>query len=196
MMQPTFDLSGYKNRIRRRYKGIRAAMDPRKKAEKDSRIRKRLCGLSAYKAAGTILCFVSTPSEIDTHEFIRIALAQGKTVAVPYCVAGTRDMEFYRINSLKELQLRTFGIMEPIPSPENKIDAFADSICILPGLVFDSRGHRLGYGAGYYDRFLAGRYSGIVVGICYAQCVKKHLPTDQNDIPCDWLVTEWRAFPV
>lgn len=191
MRQRTFDIRTYKRRLRERYKEKRREMKPGFKAYCDGRI---LCGvlaLSKYRAAKTVLCYVSTPIEVNTHKLIEKALAQGKAVAVPYCVSGSRDMDFYYIESISHLRPRTLNVPEPDPDTCEKVTDFSDSVCILPGLAFDERGFRLGYGGGYYDRFLSGAYkNGTTVGICYSPCVRRELVNGRYDVPCDYLVTD------
>ncbi len=95
--------------MREQYKEYRRKMDPERKAAFDAAIRKRVTSLWQYKRNDLLLAYVSTPIEVDTHGIIRTALEDGKCVAVPRCVPGTRQMEFYRIKSLEDLVPGTFG---------------------------------------------------------------------------------------
>lgn len=185
-----FDVREYKRNLRERGKKIRLAIPPLKKQEKDEKIRARVMNLPEYKACKTVLCYVSTKAEVDTHKLIESVIADGKTVGVPYCVEGTRDMRFYKIGSINELKPRTFGVLEPDPEESRLIVDFSDSICVLPGLAFDMAGFRLGYGGGYYDRFLSRNYSGVTVGICYSECTLTSLRHGRYDMACDMLVTD------
>ena len=121
---------------------------------------------------------------------IQEALRQGKRVVVPYCIPGTRQMEFYYIRSMEEdLEPGAFGVWEPKTSQCEKLTDDKNSICIVPGLSFDYDGFRLGYGKGYYDRFLC-KYLGVTVGICYTSCIKQQLPHGYYDVPVKLLITE------
>ena len=114
----------------------------------DRQITDRICSLYQYREAQTLLCYVSKPIEVDTIPLIQRALADGKQVACPRCVEGTRQMEFYRIHSLEDLEKRTFGVLEPkVPGCE-KLTDFTGSLCIVPALMYDLKGYRLGYGGG------------------------------------------------
>lgn len=185
-----FDVRQYKKDLRSRYKRVRDAIPPEKKAEKDSKILERLLNLPEYKNCDTLLCYVSMQSEVDTRKLIELSLAAGKRVAVPRCVGNSREMDFYRINSLNELSPRTFGVLEPPESAERLVGDFSRGLCVLPGLVFDMQGYRLGYGGGYYDRFLSSKFSGPTAGICYSECTLTSIKHGRYDVRCGVLVTE------
>lgn len=193
MKSRPYDIRIYKRKLRDRYKDVRRRMEPDKKRVCDARIKGRVLHLPEYRSCKTLLCFVSTAIEVDTHRLITRAIADGKVVAVPYCVDGTRKMHFYRIRSLDELRPRTFGVLEPDPASAERITDFRQSLCVLPGIAFDHGGFRLGYGGGYYDRFLSKVYrpaGGLTTGVCYNQCIAHKLPRGRFDVPCDILITE------
>lgn len=183
------DLRAYKKELREKSKNYRRGMDPQDKAGRDSRIRQRLQCLYQYPQARTILCYVSKKIEIDTFGIIEDALAAGKRVAVPRCVEGTRLMDFYLIHSAEDMEKGSFGVLEPVVERCEKLTDFSRSICIVPALGYDLEGYRLGYGGGYYDRFLSG-YKGLKVGVIYAACVCPRLPRGKFDVPVDVLLTE------
>ena len=183
------DIRIIKGELRTRFKALRREMDSQVKAEKDAAILKRLLELPEYKAATLVLTYVSTAIEVDTLELIRRALAEGKRVAVPYCIPGKIDMLFCEIFSLDDLTPGSFGVLEPDPEKQPVLREFSDSVCVLPGLGFDLEGYRLGYGKGYYDRFLS-KYPGTNLGVCYNVCLKPLLPHGRYDRMVDVLVTE------
>ena len=141
-----------------------------------------------YKNASVILTYVSKNPEVDTLHLIAQALADHKRVAVPKCV-GEHTIDFYFIKSMDDLEVSTFGVQEPIVERCRKIKDYRNCFCIVPGMSFDTDGYRLGYGKGYYDRFLAG-FTGATVGLCYSKCVRWSLPKGFYDKPVDILVTE------
>lgn len=187
------DIRVYKNNLRAKYKKIRIEMKKEAKSIADKRIYDRLISLISYRNCKTVYVYVSTPIEVDTRRFIERALSDGKTVAVPRCVPNTRFMEFYKINSLSELVCGSFSVDEPMPIEENLMYDFNDSICIVPGLCFDKKGYRLGYGKGYYDRFLSN-FEGNIIGICYSNCITNELFTGRYDRKCSLVVTERGIF--
>lgn len=186
---PGGDIRLVKKKLREGFKAARRAMEPDEQREKDRRILERLCRLPEYRGAALILTYVSTAIEVDTRALIEKALSDGKQVAVPRCTPGKVDMKFYLISGLSELSPGAFGVLEPDPAKSRELKSFKQSLCILPGLGFDLMGYRLGYGKGYYDRFLS-RYSGKRVGVCYNSCVRALLPHGRYDKRADVLVTE------
>ena len=185
------DIRAQKNALREKMKAFRRSMPPKIKEKKDAAIRRGLQSLKEYQACRTLLTFVSSPIEVDTRILIEEALRDGKKVAVPYCIEGTRQMAFYYIRCMQDLAPRTFGVLEPIPERCEKMGEPSQSICIVPGLGVDWHGFRLGYGKGYYDRFLSG-YKGMTIGVCYEGCMRQRLPHSFYDLPVDLLVTERR----
>ena len=182
------DIRQVKTDLRNQYKKFRREMDPVAKEEADAQILRRVTGLYQYRQAQMVLTYVSTPIEVDTLALIRQAWQDGKTVCVPRCREGERLMDFYRIREMEDLERGAFGVWEPIPARCEKVTRFEDSICVVPGLGFDHFGFRLGYGKGYYDRFLS-RYEGCKVGICYQECISYRLPRGRYDVPVDLLAT-------
>lgn len=175
--------------LRARYRQFRERLGEDQKIALDSTIQSRLLALREYAAADTIFTYVSKPIEVDTIALIKAALANHKLVAVPRCVPNTYDMQFYYITSLDDLEKGSFGVLEPVVSRCRPVTDFSQGFCIVPGLSFDAQGYRLGYGKGYYDRFLA-EFSGDTVGICYSGCVQWNLPHGYYDRPVDILITE------
>ena len=189
-MEKPINLKEYKTTLRTRFKERRRMMTQARKTAADRRIAARLRSLQCYRHAKTVLVYVSTPIEVDTKEIINRALSDGKQVAVPRCVPGTRDMEFYYINGLDELAPGTFGVLEPDPQPSRQLCDFTQSICVVPALACDRKGYRLGYGGGYYDRFLRD-YPGEKVLILYRCCLVEHIWHGRFDVPVDRIVTEY-----
>ncbi|MDY4698107.1 5-formyltetrahydrofolate cyclo-ligase [Eubacterium coprostanoligenes] len=159
------------------------------KAEKDSLVAQNLLSLDEIKKADTVLCYISLDDEICTDEIVRVLLVSGKSVGAPYCVDNNGNMDFYYITDFDDLRIQSFGVREPVIEKCKKVTSFDNTIIILPGLCFDSNGNRLGYGKGYYDRFLQ-IHSLISVGLCYNSLIVKKVPTDMYDKKADIIVTE------
>lgn len=99
-------------------------------------------------------------------------------------------MEFYFIKSMDDLEKGTFGVLEPAPEKCVKAYAFEKALCIVPGLSFDMKGYRLGYGKGYYDRFLSAHPRLVKMGLCYCSCTCNELIHGRFDVCADMLATE------
>ncbi|MBQ9879992.1 MAG: 5-formyltetrahydrofolate cyclo-ligase [Clostridia bacterium] len=183
------DIRPYKNELRTKYRAYRRRISGGQKAHFDNRILHGLIESRMYREADTVLVYVSLPEEIDTFGIINKALEDGKRVAVPYCVPGTRILEFYFIDSADALSPGTFGVPEPDPLPERRFDGSPDGVlCIVPAFCFDREGYRLGYGKGYYDRFLS-RADFETAGLCYDSCIEKSVPHGKYDRKVSYLIT-------
>lgn len=183
------DIRKDKAQLRNKYKEIRQNLDLQDKRSSDEKIKRKITDLWAYREENLILTYVSLENEVDTKEIIKYALNDGKVVAVPRCVENTRNMEFYIINSIKDLEKGSFGVLEPNIEKCKKLDDSTKGLCIVPALAFDKRGYRLGYGKGYYDRFLSN-FKGKSIGICYFSCISERLPNGRYDKMVSSIVTE------
>lgn len=184
------NLKEYKITLRKKFKEIRFNFTPTQKALMDDKIFSRLTSTKAYKECGVLLTYVSTDIEVDTRKLIRTALSEGKIVAVPKCIDGTRNMKFYIIHSFDDLEVATFSVLEPKVAQCEELLEFRNALCIVPGLAFDMSGYRLGYGKGYYDRFL-NRAEGMTnIGLCYCSCTVNRLSYGKFDVPVNMLITE------
>ena len=160
------------------------------KAEKDSLVVQNLLSLDEIKKADTVLCYISLDDEICTDEIVRVLLDSGKSVGAPYCVDNNGNMDFYYITDFDDLRIQSFGVREPNTDKCKEVSDFDGSLIVLPGLCFDENNYRLGYGKGYYDRFLE-KYSLISVGLCYNSLIVKKVPTDIYDKKADFVITEF-----
>ena len=156
-----------KTQRRRELKKARTELGDERRAAIDAKIAKNVQTLPEYENADLILPYLSFGAEIDTRALIEDAWSRGKTVALPRCVEGTRDMRWYRVESLDSLVMSKFGVEEPAENPAFEVDpnAFERALAFVPGLEFDREGYRLGYGGGFYDTFLSA-FAGISVGLC------------------------------
>lgn len=181
-------ISEEKVMLRSHYKDMRNKMTLAYKRSLDLEIARTVLMSDLYVNAEHILFYMATKHEIETRNMIRAALACGKKVSLPRCTPeGT--MEFYYISSLSDVKEGSFGILEPERNPENLALDFENSLCIVPGLSFDPEGNRLGYGKGYYDKFLRS-YKGVSMGLCYGSFVKWSIPAGKFDVPVDFLATD------
>ncbi len=169
----------------------RKEMSSRERRERNRRIRENLLALEEVERAGTMYSFVSYGTEADTLSLLSTFLQQGRLVAVPK-VSG-EDMAFYQIAHLEELEPGFQGIPEP---PETHLVRGEGGVMLLPGLAFDRHRNRVGYGGGYYDRYLAEEAGAglVTVAIAYDFQVVERLVVDDYDWRPDILVTDRRVI--
>jgi len=187
-MSADIEIAVQKQLLRNKLKTARLALSDEKKKSFDSEIATKIISSKEYMEARTVICYVSGENEIDTRSIIGAALANKKRVAVPKTEKSDRTMKFYVITSFSQLEAGNYKLLEPIDSCI-LLDNYTDSICIAPALGYDLYGHRIGYGKGFYDKFLAD-YTGISIGLCYTGCVGKEIPHEEFDVPVDVLVTQ------
>lgn len=186
---PLINIRQRKRELRAKYRRIRQSMPPQLKSSLDSRLTEQILQLDEYKSCQTLFAFVSGEIECDTSVVIDDALKNGKRVAVPKCGEVSGEMDFYYINSRSDLSRGKFGILEPVPEKCEMAEDYSSGLCLVPGLCFDYQGYRIGFGKGYYDRFLQS-FGGTTAGICYYKCTQNTLPKGVYDRPVDILVTE------
>ena len=177
-----------KDELRKKYKILRINMPEDERSLYDRKIFENLTSLYQYKNAKTILTYISIDIEVATRSLIKKAVDDGKNIAVPKCTDDF-GMDFYFINSFDDLETSTFGLLEPRTDICRKVKNYKDCLCIVPGMSFDVSGYRIGYGKGYYDRFLS-EFMGTTAGLCYSNCVQWKLPRGFYDKPVDIIVTD------
>ncbi len=170
-----------KKALRRELIARRRALDPAEKARADCDIFMQL--LPLLSGVSAVFTYVSTPIEVDTRALIGRCLESGVPVAVP--VSGDEELSFYYITDVSQLAEGRYGILEPA---DRTHPAAADerTLCIVPALCADGEGLRLGYGKGYYDRFLRG-FSGRSVILCYDD-FKRCVPAEPHDVRADMTI--------
>ncbi|MBT3605836.1 MAG: 5-formyltetrahydrofolate cyclo-ligase [Candidatus Latescibacteria bacterium] len=148
----------------------------------------RMVVWSVFQAAQLVASYVSVRKEVDTHRLIEHALKVGKRVCVPV-TEGKGVMVFQELLSLDELKPARFGLMEPEYDADRIVAPACLDLMMVPGVAFDRQGNRLGFGGGYYDRYLT-HCDATYVGLAYGFQVVDDIPTEGHDVRLDWLVTE------
>lgn len=172
-------------------KELRSLISTKKKALTQEQIdsfskelTEKLLSHPAYKGCRTLYAYLSYNQEVRTDMIILDALHSGKTVAVPRVEGDT--MTFRRLQSLQDTVSGFHGIPEPKADAEIICDKTA--LVLMPGLAFDREGHRLGYGGGFYDRFLEAE-SHTTIALCYDFQLVDEVPCEEYDLPVDYLIT-------
>ena len=174
-----------KKALRASCKELRLSIPSEAKALADAAILHTVTAHSAFLDADLILCFFPVRGEVDLTPIAEIAKSHGISVAFPRCEGD--EMRFHTVTDLKELILDRFGI--PAPRADAPIASpTARTLCLLPGLAAGRDGTRLGYGGGFYDRFLAAEPHP-TIALCYDFQLLDALPTEEHDIPVDAVLT-------
>lgn len=185
-----YEIRKRKNDIRDKYKELREKLDRDLKADMDERICRAFLDSATYRFASVILMYAPKPSEVDVTSIALRALADGKKVAYPRCNAENRSMNYHFVESLDQLERGLYGIFEPRTElPIYDRASSEPAACIVPALVYDKQGYRLGYGKGFYDRYLSS-FTGSKVGMIYSDYIIDQLPRGRYDLSVDFLVTE------
>ena len=189
------ELRKQKNDVRAELLERRKAMLPEDRVLWDDKIANVLLGSISYRFCDIMLAYASAALEVSTDKIIDKALENKKIVACPVSNAEDNTMSFISIKSRGELSPGEYNILEPpktnpdwlsCPELENKR---ALAICLVPCLAYDAYGYRIGYGKGYYDRFLSS-FEGTKIGLCYSGFKSGKLPRGKYDVKLDVIITE------
>ncbi|MBZ4688351.1 MAG: 5-formyltetrahydrofolate cyclo-ligase [Clostridia bacterium] len=183
-----------KNKLREKIKKQRMEMSKEGIVKKSENIKKTLLTLSQFQDANLIMSYIHFRNEVETGKIMTTALQMGKRVVVPVCEVKTKKLIPAEIKSYPEdLQCGAYGIMEPCeikPVRPEEID-----LVLVPGVAFDVNGNRLGYGAGYYDRFLARlRSDATTIALAFEMQILDNVFPEEHDVPMDYIITEERLI--
>lgn len=179
-----------KDELRLEMKRLRRQITKEESEQKSRAAADAVFELPQYKSAETVMAYMASFKEISTSAIIRDALKH-KHLVIPVSNTDSLTITPSYLKSENDLVKGAYGIYEPRiiePAKVNDID-----IAIIPGIAFDRRGGRLGFGKGYYDRFLS-EFHGVKIGFCYEFQLIDELPLDSHDIPMDIIITEKRIY--
>jgi 5-formyltetrahydrofolate cyclo-ligase len=181
-----------KNEIRKHFKNLRNSLTEKEVKEKSLAILQTLTSYPFWQNAKHIMCYLSFGKEVYTKPIIEEAWKANKQVVIPVCKRETCDIEPSQLFSFADLEPRTMGILEPKEGKLMEVDPKVIDLCLIPGLAFDLMGHRIGFGAGYYDRFLPLlRPDTPKVALAYElQISQEPLPSEYFDVLMDYICTE------
>lgn len=188
---PLMELAEAKRLVRRGALARRRRMTEAEREAAGAAVAVRVLALDEVAAAGVVLAYAATGAEVPTDGLIERLLASGVRVLLP-AVDGDR-IRAREISSLADVAPGYRGIREPLPRPAAV--APAADVILVPGVAFDATGRRLGYGGGFYDRYLAAA-RGFRAGLCYEAQVVEEVPAGPDDEPVDIVVTEARTLRV
>jgi 5-formyltetrahydrofolate cyclo-ligase len=181
-----------KRDVRLRAAALRDSLSPAENAARSLKIEERLFAFGPFAAARTVMLFISFRSEVSTGGMIRRSLAAGKRVAVP--VVGTKELGIFA-SQIKdcgaELAEGAYGILEPKPEFLRPVPPEEMDFVALPGLAFDRRGNRIGYGGGFYDRYIATlRPDACLAALAFSLQIFDDVPAAEHDRKIHALITD------
>lgn len=160
--------------------------------KKSDQIANTLYGSTFYEKANFIFTFISFQNEVDTHNIIKNSLNSNKRIGVPITIDKTRELLVSEILDFeKELEVGFYNILTPKKEYERITPRDEIDLILVPGLIFDLKGYRIGYGGGYYDRFFSKLQKNVIkIGLCYELQIMSKVPKTKYDIPVDYILTE------
>lgn len=184
-----------KKQLRQHIIELREAHEKVHAEEKSVLIKEKLFGMPEFKNAKTILFYVDIKGEVKTREMIEEALKLGKTIAVPIADFRTKKLILSEIKSLEELEEKKNGLVEPKKDCFRPLEKEKLELIVVPGIVFDRVGHRIGYSTGFYDRFLTELDKKIpTVGLAFEFQIAHSVPCEPHDVPVKKIITEKRII--
>lgn len=160
---------------------------------KSAIIHNKLINHQEIKKAQVIALTIASFPEVNTKLLIETLWKLGKKVAVPKCHPATKKMDFYIFDDYNQLEVVYLNLKEPKPDYTTKIDKEEIDVLISPGIVFDTTGYRIGFGGGYYDRFLQD-FTKTTISMAFEIQIVEKIPTDAYDLPIDTIITEERII--
>lgn len=186
------DLKAEKMRLRKEILSQRSALNPKKRATASRQIVQEILNSSYYKKAKVVFAFAPFREEVEIDALMEACWSDAKQVFLPRVNASSKVMEFYEVHSWADVEQGHYGIREPKSdcTPYTNMNTKVDLV-LMPGVAFDRAKGRLGYGAGYYDRFLRQlETKPHLIAPIYAMQIVPKVPTDVWDYPVDAIVTE------
>ncbi len=191
-------IADLKNKLRREVSKKRNAISVPDQIFYSRMIFEKIRAQRYYLRANNILLYSNFGSEVRTDEFLQSCLADGKKVYYPKTNSSDNSMDFYQITSLVDLNTGNYGIREPYGFErvytKKDVTGVSDTLMIVPGLVFSNYGYRIGYGKGYYDRYLQRFPEIFKCGVAYELQMQEAIPFDSFDEVMDSIVTEGRLW--
>ncbi len=183
-----------KDRLRKSIEKKRNTLSTSEVLEKSSRIKKRIFEMDLFRDAQTILFYVSYGNEVYTHDMIKESIGMGKTVVVPKSVTKNNALILSRLTDWDNLEVGAYNILEPKQESIEQVDVESIDLIIVPGVVFDESGNRIGHGKGYYDRLLNDSQNIPNIGLAFELQMIDNIESEKHDEKIDVIITEDRIM--
>ena len=187
-----YEIRKHKTEIRKQHLERRAAIPMEVRKIKDAKICRNIVSSAVFRYADIILLYYPVKGEVDIRPLMQAAIDSGKRVAFPRCHAEDHSMTFHYVSSVEDFEKGAYGLREPLaslPAFDPQTGYEMNVLCVVPAVVYDRRGYRIGYGGGYYDRFF-GQCRPASVGVAYEEFIVKNVPHGRYDISVDVVVSE------
>ncbi|MGE4282720.1 MAG: 5-formyltetrahydrofolate cyclo-ligase [Clostridia bacterium] len=185
-----------KKDLRSYFLKIREGINKTEAANKSKVITDKLIKTTWYKRSQYIMTYIDFKNEVVTREFIRYALNEGKQIIVPITDTSSKKMILSELKNFDtELCISNYGILEPKNEFVREVGSDVLDLILVPGLVFDTAGYRVGYGGGYYDKLLQQKNSrAVAVGVAFDFQIINHVPAEHYDRKVDYIITDERII--
>lgn len=191
-----------KRKLRKHFLKKRDAIHPEQKRLKEAAIEKRLFALKEFKKAKSILLYVSFRSEVNTINCLEDVITLGKRLILPKVDSRHRVLRLFEVKNISELSPGYMGIPEPEIRENREVNLSSIDLVIIPGTGFDTKGNRLGYGGGYYDRLLSYESKQLAkikkhimtIALAFEEQIGEKIPAEPHDIKVDMIVTDKRVI--
>lgn len=160
---------------------------------KSMEITHKVLSSAEFQSASTIGITISRYPEVDTRALIEEAWKTGKRIAIPKCLHTTREMDFRSISSFNSLEKVYVNLLEPIVDETVPIGKHEIDLQIVPGVIFSEEGYRIGFGGGYYDRYMSD-FKGDTMALAFLCQTGQEVPVESHDVPVNKIITEEKVI--
>lgn len=184
-----------KNVLRKEMKEKRKALDEKKRMELSKQVLSKLVASEVFQNSKNIFVFVSFGTELFTHDFIKNSISLGKNIYIPFIDEEKNIMYASKLNSFDDLELGYYNILAQPVEKINIVDPKLLDLVLVPGLIFGENFYRIGYGGGYYDKFLS--QEGVTakkIGICFDFQLVEYVDFEPHDVSLDEIITDMRTI--
>jgi len=184
-----------KKQLRNKFLKSREELNPALSLAESEDILGKILNLHIYQKAKSIMFYMSCRQEVNTQDMINRALKDGKKIALPAIIdKNAKIMKAFAISKLEEASDKIMGIRQPDTNAKNEIDAKTLDLIFVPGVVFDKDCNRIGYGQGYFDKWLKGLKKDKLVGLAYDFQIIDKIPTQEFDEPLGMIISGKRII--
>lgn len=177
-----------KTNLRKAMRQLLATIEQNEYDTYSNQIKNRFFMNEQVEKASIVGLTISSFPEVDTEEIIKELWTRGKTVVVPKCTPKDRTMTFYKLDSFDQLETVYMHLLEPNPKVTVPVTSDDIDLVVVPGVVYSRTGYRIGYGGGYYDRFLSN-YTGATISLAFDMQIRDSIEREEFDLPVDTILT-------